>query len=103
MTDPEKTPDEVAAVAPEVAPESEPFETPEPPLEVHEADEAEPELARQLANDAAVDRELRRLNRRGFVTAGAAAVAGVAGWSLAAGTAAHRRVGVALPAHAAAQ
>lgn len=53
----------------------------EPQIEVvHEVSEADLEAAR-VANDAAVDRELRRLTRRGFITAGAAAAAGIAGWT----------------------
>src|SRR5205085_2728279 len=43
----------------------------QPPLEV----DAPPEV--KVADTSDVDRELRRLSRRGFITAGVAAVAGV--------------------------
>ncbi len=89
MSDEEEVPDEAAEIASTAGapPESSEQQVEEKGVEeprvevVPEIDEADLELARQIANDAEVDRELRRLSRRGFVTAGVAAVAGVAGWT----------------------
>lgn len=58
---------------------------PEPVAEplVHEPTAEEIEAARLAAiaeNDAAVERDVRRLSRRGFIVAGVAAAAGLGGW-----------------------
>lgn len=79
MSDMEKPPDDIPEIP---AADSAPVESAEPAVEVLPAiDKVELELARQIANDAEIDRELRRLSRRGFVTAGVAAAAGIAGWT----------------------
>ena len=73
------------------SPVEEPVPTPEPPpplisIEEQLAIDAEKQRQLEAENDARIDRDVRRLSRRGFLTAAVATGAGYGAWKLLTGS-----------------